>query len=72
MPQIGLRGSVCAEAHKDFHFSLFKTLLLYFGCAGSSLLCRLFSSCGKWGLLSSCGVKVLLLQSTDSRAHRLQ
>ena len=26
-----------------------------FGSAGSSLLRRLFSSCGKWGLLSSCG-----------------
>ena len=28
--------------------------LLIFGCARSSLLCGLFSSCGKWGLLSSC------------------
>ena len=25
---------------------------------GSLLLCGLFSSCGEWGLLSSCGVKV--------------
>ena len=26
-----------------------------FGCAGSLLLCGLFSSCGEWGLLSGCG-----------------
>ena len=32
-------------------------ILSIFGCAGSSLLCRLFSSCGKQGLLSSCGVQ---------------
>ena len=25
---------------------------------GSSLLCGLFSHCGEWGLLSSCGVRV--------------
>ena len=31
--------------------------LFIFGCAGSSLLHRLFSSCGKWGLLSTCGVQ---------------
>ena len=30
--------------------------LLIFGYVGSSLLPRLFSSCSKWGLLSSCGV----------------
>ena len=29
--------------------------LLIWGCAGSSFLCRLFSSCSKQGLLSSCG-----------------
>ena len=28
---------------------------LFFGCAESSLLLGLFSSCGEWGLLSSCG-----------------
>ena len=31
-----------------------RTFIFMFGCAGSSLLCRLFSSCTKWGLLSSC------------------
>ena len=43
-----------------------------FGCAGSSLLCRLFSSCGKRGLLSSCGAWALIaglpsLRSSGSR-----
>ena len=31
----------------------FLIILFIFGCAGSSLLCGLFSSCSKWGLLSS-------------------
>ena len=31
---------------------------LFIGCTGSSLLCRLFSSCGKWGLLSYCSEQV--------------
>ena len=29
-----------------------------FGCAGSLLLCKFFSSFGEWGLLSSCSVLV--------------
>ena len=33
-------------------------LFIYFGLSGSSLLCRLFCSCGDWGLLSSHGVWV--------------
>ena len=37
------------------HHPLFLKLFI-FGHAGSSLLCGLFSSCGKQGLLSSCGV----------------
>ena len=39
---------------------LFLILCVYlftFGCAGSALLCTLFSSCGEWGLLSSCHVQ---------------
>ena len=28
-----------------------------FGCAGSSLLSTLFSSCSEWGLLTSCGTQ---------------
>jgi len=33
-----------------------KSYLFIFGYAGSSLVCRLFSSC-EWGLLSSCGMR---------------
>ena len=38
----------------NFHLFLFLFLSLFFicGCAGSSLLCGLFSSCGEQGLLS--------------------
>ena len=32
-------------------------ILFIFYCSGPSLLCGLFSSCGGWGLLSSCGVR---------------
>ena len=38
-------------------FLSFKNIFIYFGCAGFSLLHRLFSRCCKQGLLSSCGVK---------------
>ena len=39
-------------------FNLWATMSVFiFGCAGSLLLCQLFSSCGKWGLLSSCGAR---------------
>ena len=31
--------------------------LFTYGCAGSSLLHGLFSSCGEWGLLSSCDAR---------------
>ena len=41
--------------------------LFTFDCAGSSLLLGLFSSCGWQGLLSSCHVGLLLLQSTGPR-----
>ena len=36
---------------------LFKKILFIFGCAGSSLLCGVFSSCIEWVLLSGCGVR---------------
>ena len=48
--------------------------LFIFGCAGSLLLCGLFSRCGEWGLLSSVGFSLwwlLLLHSMGSRASRL-
>ena len=37
--------------------SSFLIMLFIFGCAGSSLLCGHFSSCGKQGLLFSCSVR---------------
>ena len=47
----------------------------FFGCAGSLLLCRLFSSCGEWGLLFGCeGFSLqwlIFLQSTLSRVQGL-
>ena len=33
-------------------------IYLFFGCAESSLLCGLFSSCVEQGLISSCGARV--------------
>ena len=44
--------------------------LFIFGCAGSSLLPGFLSSCGEWGHLFL-AMWILLLQSTDPRAHGL-
>ena len=50
----------------EFISSIFIILFMYlhFGCAGSSLLCGLFSSCGEQG--------PLLLQGTGSGVLGLQ
>ena len=48
--------------------------LFIYGCAGS-FCCGVFSSGSEWGLLYSCGFSLrglLLLRSTDSKAHGLQ
>ena len=34
-----------------FHFSFFNMILFIFGCAGSWMLCGLFSGCSEWRLL---------------------
>ena len=60
------------------------SLFTYLGCAGSSLLHRFFSSCGEWGLLSSCcarashcggfscgGAGTLGAEASVAAAHRL-
>ena len=47
-----IKFSLTSLAYIDDFF--LKFLSFFSGCAGSLLLCRLFSSCGK-GLLSSCG-----------------
>ena len=57
-------SSLCSveSGHVDcfsvLQYVLFLSVLnnLIFDCAGPSLLCRLLSSCGEWGLLSSCSV----------------
>ena len=45
------------EGVRGIHYFFFFNNVYYFifGCAGPSLLCWLFSACGEWGLLSSCG-----------------
>ena len=41
------------------------------GCAGTSLLLGLFSSCGKQELLSSCNARVLIEAASHCRAQVL-
>ena len=59
------------ERKWNWHFKI-KFYLFIFGCAGSSLLCGLFSSCGKRGPLSHCGTLAShcngFLWSTGSRS----
>ena len=52
----------CGSLGRNLWFYIKTTffLIIYlfiFCCAGSSLLCRFFSSCGEWGLPSTCGVQ---------------
>ena len=44
---------------KKYIFSFFSNFI--YGCHGFFLLCSLFSDCGKWGLLSSCGASVFIV-----------
>ena len=45
----------------------------YFGCIGSwLLLCRLFSSCGEWGLLFAAVCRLLIAMASLVAEHRLQ
>ena len=59
-------GTGLSASHRGVHVILLTTLFFFFffnlkkkvfGCAESSLLQRLFSSCSEWGLFSSCGVQ---------------
>ena len=54
-----------------FSFFFFFKLFI-FDCAGSSLLHRLFSSCSKWGLLSSRGCQASLFAEHRFKAPGLQ
>ena len=55
-PQVSKQGGV----RLFFFFNNYLFCLFSFGCAGSSLLRWLFSSCGERGLLSSCSVWLLI------------
>ena len=47
---------ICAfQIFCNYFIYLFLILLIFFGCAGYLLLCRLFFSCREWGLLSCRG-----------------
>ena len=67
-----------SDTTERLHFHPYFYLLIFiFDCAGPLLLCGLFSSCGKWGLLRSCSADfssqwLLLLWSMGSRARGLQ
>ena len=55
------RGAGWKQSSLEGEFFLFVYNCIYlfiFGCAGSSLLCRLFFSCRDWGLLSSYRARV--------------
>ena len=52
--QKGEISLITLKAESIYFFFIFESV-------GSSLLCRLFSSCGKWGLLSSHGVGASLV-----------
>ena len=45
--------------------------MFIFGCAGSLLLCGLFSSCLKWELLSSCRARASHCGGSPFVEHRL-
>ena len=50
-----VKNALKSGQHHCRDFLYFASLYLFiFGGSGSSLLCGLFSSCGEWGLLSSC------------------
>ena len=46
-------------------------LFAFFGCAGSSLLCRAFSCCREQGLLSSWGAQASHCSGSLVAEHRL-
>ena len=60
--------SLCSSHEQFFKMNY----LFVFGCAGSSLLCGLFSSCSGWGLHSSCSVWTSHCGASLLVEHRLQ
>jgi len=59
------------DALKERWFSKTNFIYLLFGCAGSSLLCGLFSSCDKWALLSVAVHGPLIVVASLVEEHRL-
>ena len=55
--QISLQLSNIQYSIIIFFFIILFMYSFIFGCAGSLLLCGLFSSCSKQGLVSSCGLQ---------------
>ena len=53
-------------------FILFIYLFFIFGCAGSSVRARAFSSCGKWGPLFIAVRGPLFIAAPPAAGHRLQ
>ena len=60
-----------AMSAKGPHFIVSFICLFILGCAGSSLLLWLFSSCGQWGLFSHCGVQASHCIGFSCRAQAL-
>ena len=56
---------------KFFIYFLFKKIIYCFDCAESLLLHRLFSSCREWGVLFSCGARLLIAVAPLVLEHRL-
>ena len=51
--------------------TILKFYLFIFGCAGSLLLLRLFSSCDKWGLLFVTVLRLLIVVASLVAEHGL-
>ena len=61
------------ELQTSAFFAFLEKVLFICGCAGSSLLPRVLSSCGNQGLLAGFSLQwLLLLMSTGSRVHGLR
>ena len=55
-----------------YNFFIHSSIYLFFGCAGSLLLCGLFSSCDEWGLLFNCSVLASYCVPSLIAEHGLQ
>ena len=69
--------TIWAVPQERYPLPLTQIRLSFFGCAGSSLLCRLFSSCSAQRLLFTAMLRfltvgLLWLWSTGPRVHGLQ